>query len=132
MPPPSTPPPQTENQKPVSGGDPGAWPAGVPISERNTCSFVCVPKDGAPPRESDKTALQKSLDKHLGALRACVGNGKSAAGVSVSFDAIGRGSVGYDFGPRAHVRNDCPASFPPVKNLTGPPNASWKCTDYCE
>lgn len=116
----------------VSSGDPGAWPASVPIADRRTCSLVCVAKEGAAPRESDKAALSKALDKHLGALRACVGGGKSAAGAVVSFDSVGKATVNYSFGARATSRADCPGSFPPVKNVTGPANATWQCTDYCE
>ena len=119
-------------QKGVTAGAAGAWPAGVPIADRGTCSFVCVAKEGANPRESDKAALAKALDKHLGALRACVGGGRSAAGVVVSFDSRGNGIVNYSFGPRATARADCPGSFPPVQNVSGPPSSTWQCTDYCE
>lgn len=116
----------------ATSGDPNAWPADVPIADRSSCSFVCVAKEGAAPRDSDKAALKKALDKHLGALRACVGGGKSAAGVVVSFDSRGNGLVNYTFGPHATPRSDCPGSFPPVKNVTGPASSKWHCTDYCE
>ena len=132
-PPPAAVTPATPDQKGVSGGDSGPWPKTVPIASRATCSFVCIPKEGASPKESDKAALAKALDKHLGALRACVGGtGKTAAAVNVSFDSRGSGIVNYSFGPRATPRADCPGSFPPVKNITGPANATWQCTDYCE
>lgn len=125
-----TPPPQ----KGVSAGEAGAWPASVPIADRGTCSFVCIATDGAAPREADKVALAKALDKHLGALRACVApnGGKSSNAVIVSFNPGGNATVNYSFEQRTHPRADCPGSFPPVRGISGPPNSTWKCTDYCE
>lgn len=123
---------QPPPSKPITM-DASGWPSSVPIADRGTCNFVCVAVQGSSPSGSEKNALSKGLEKHLGALRSCVGgSGKSAAGVVVEFDSAGRGIVNYDFGPRSTHRADCPGSFPPVKNLSGPANATWKCTDYCE